>query len=55
MSRLRDLNDIPVKYRSIFSAFRQFNRVQSDIFDDVFRTGELTTRFPKEVIHFHFM
>ncbi|XP_055297358.1 probable ATP-dependent DNA helicase HFM1 [Sitodiplosis mosellana] len=38
MSSLRDLTDIPAKYRSIFSPIRQFNRVQSEIFDDVFRT-----------------
>lgn len=40
MSSLRNLNDIPAKYRSIFSSIKQFNRVQSEVFDDVFQTGE---------------
>lgn len=43
MSLLRNLNDIPAKYRSIFSSIKQFNRVQSEVFDDVFQTGEFWT------------
>lgn len=41
MVKLRDLNEIPVKYRPIFSQINQFNHVQSRVFDDVMKTSML--------------
>lgn len=40
MSSFRSLGDIPSKYHPIFSPIKHFNRVQSEVFDDVIKTSE---------------
>ncbi|XP_033759553.1 probable ATP-dependent DNA helicase HFM1 [Pecten maximus] len=38
--KLRPVEELPMKYRSIFKAFPYFNIVQSKVFDDVFYTDK---------------
>ncbi|XP_069103658.1 probable ATP-dependent DNA helicase HFM1 [Argopecten irradians] len=38
--KLRPVEELPVKYRTIFKAFPYFNIVQSKVFDDVFYTDK---------------
>lgn len=40
MSSLRGFEDIPIKYRPIFSPIKNFNHVQSEVLDDVLKTSK---------------
>lgn len=40
MSSLRGFEDIPIKYRPIFSPIINFNHVQSEVLDDVLKTSK---------------
>lgn len=48
MARLRSLNEIPAKYRAIFSQIKQFNHVQSEVFDDVMNTSKFNLFTPPD-------
>lgn len=40
MSQIKNVDDIPEKYRSIFQPIKQFNQIQSELYDDLIETSD---------------